>query len=304
MQTIEDTHLPDDDGVENTANNFNGKPLIAAALCPACRNIKPIKAFQRYLTPGEAKYRGYDPMAKVLIETEKCKDCRQPKRTRPEQFTPAELRRKAAAGHLPAATAEHTAKEKLRRARSAMQHGLDKRWNEERMSKWEALIYEITGEINAVMQQASHARKKSTHGKVLVFTKTYLSILRRIKADMKLAQRNKKKYPEHGRWQDYVLPYEKNQIAGVWNDIDFTFRQLGMRPPQAFAREYGDGYDVPKLKTYVPPSPKAALSGENKPDTSWIEEITGPVELPQPDLAPAKEIPSRDPKDIDPELGF
>lgn len=302
MQTPDDTHLPEDEWVENTLKHYDGKPLTAAALCPACRKIKPFKAFQRYMTPGEAKYRGYDPMAKVLIETEKCKDCRQPKRTQPTEFSPAELQRKAQAGHLPAHIANQIAVEKLGRARSAQRNAVEKRWDEERQAKWEALIYEITGEINAVMQQANHAKKKGTHLKVVTYTQTYLKILRRIKADMKLAKRNKKRHAEHGRWQEYVLPYEKNQIAGVWNDIDFTFRQQGMRPPQAFAREFGDGYDVPKLKVYVPPVPKPKAPGEDEMDTSWVQELTGPVELPQPDPEPTPQPPR--PSGYDPELGF
>lgn len=304
MQTEDDTHLPDEDGVESALKYHDGKPLKAAALCPACREVRPLALFQRYMTPGEAKYRGYDPMAKVLIETEKCKDCRQPKRTKPEEFSPAELQRKAKAGHLPPAIAEQVVADKLRRARGAVRGGLDNRWNDVRMAKWDALISELKVEIDALMQQANYASKKGTHTKVVAYAKGYLKILRAVKADMTLARRNKKRQPQHDRWQEYLTEYERNQIAGMWNDIDFTMRQMGLRPPQAFARAFGDGYDVPKLKVYVPGTPKVSVPGE-KMDTSWLAEMTGPIELPQPDPEPPKpQEPRPDPNAYDPELGF
>ncbi len=278
MHLPTDTHETDDDYVENPAKHYDGVPLVAAALCPGCKSIRPMKMFQRYMTPGEAKYRGYDPMAKVLIETEKCSDCRPAKRTDPEDFTPAELRRKAELGHLPATLAEGVAQEKLRRARTAARGAVENRWNEVRMAKWDALIDAVNAELDAVMKQDSYAKRRGGKEKVSTYANTYKGILRTIRAAMKVARRRKKVQPEHDRWQDYLTDYERNQIAAVWNDIDFVFRQQGMRPPGAFAPERGGEIVVPNPKPYenvgAPDAPRKPSDPYD--NSEWDIDLTKP----------------------------
>lgn len=284
--THEDAQLHADDGIENDVKHFNGQALVAAALCPACRQVRPLKFFQRYLTPGEAAYRGYDPLAKVLIETEKCQDCRQPKRTKPDEFSPAELRRKAELGHIPAPLADGVAEGKLRRARNAQRGGAQNRWDVVRAAKWDGLLDELSREISAVMQQCSYAKTKRTHGSVVAYASVYLKILRTLRSSMNIERRSAKRAAEHDRWQEYLTPYERNQIAGVWNGIDFALRQQGMRAPQAFARPVGEDGDaapvtsVPRPKVYVP-RPPTPSEGPDAFKGLFDDEING-VGMPDP----------------------
>jgi hypothetical protein len=229
---------PDDDYedfVENEVIQREGRPLFAAAMCTACRKIKPLKEFRRYLTPAEARYRGYSGNRRIEIESEKCGACRLPRRSKPEEFTTPELMDKAAKGYISPVTANAIAADRQRRATSAMRTGANNRWSAVRIKQWDALIDAINAELHDVRQQAKYAREKGDRPKVVTFASDYAKILVRVRADFKLERRRTSRSPEHDRWQSYVTPRERNIIAALWNDIPFKLREAGMRAPMAFS---------------------------------------------------------------------
>lgn len=243
----------DDDWYEAVVTEYEGRPLQKMALCPTCSLVKPIKAFQRAMTPAEAKYRGYSGERQVLIETEKCSACRLPRRRKPESFTNAELQRKARAGEIPQLLADTIAKQRAVEAVEAQRAAVRRRWDKAAAAQWQALVDDINEELHAVRQQQRYARTKAkTHGRVLAYTKGYCELLTKLRADLKIALRKGTKKPEHERWQDYFTAYERNIVAALWGDIEFKLRDAGLRPPHMFAMDRVSKVVVPS----PPPAPK------------------------------------------------
>lgn len=270
---------PDDDYedfVENAVTHHEGQPLFAAAMCTACRKIKPIKEFRRYLTPAEARYRGYSGNRRIEIESEKCGECRLPRRSKPEEFTTPELMDKAAKGYISPVTANAIAADRQRRATSAMRTGANNRWSAVRIKQWDALIEAIDEELHAVRQQAKYARAKR-RPEVITFASDYAQILVRVRADFKLARRRTSRSPEHDRWQSYVTPRERNIISALWNDIPFKLREAGMRAPMAFAVDDRTAPSMPLAPAQTMPQPeeKGTVTSSSEGQTS-SEQPDGP----------------------------
>lgn len=244
---------PSEEWYEAVVTEYEGRPLQKTALCPACGSVKPLKDFQRAMTPAEAKYRGYSGQRQVIIETEKCGACRLPRRRKPESFTTAELQRKARAGEIPQLLADNIAQQRTIEARENQRAAVKRRWDKAVVAQWQVLVDDINAELHDVRQQQRYARTKpKTHTKVLAYAKGYCDLLTKLRAELKIALRKGTKKPEHERWQDYLTTYERNIVSALWHDIEFKLRDSGLRPPHAFAMDRTSTIAVPT----PPPAPK------------------------------------------------
>jgi hypothetical protein len=244
--------------------------------CAKCNRVLEASAFRRYLTPAEAKARGYTGNRRVLIETAHCKDCRPRRRTKPEAFTTAELKKKLKRGEIAAPIVKALEKTRTATARARMRSAVVARWDKAKLSQYQALMKEIKAEIIAVTQQRKHARGRAASApmaqSVEVYADTYLAILRRLRADLTLAGRRLAFKVEHERWQEYLTHQEKDAIAAAWGRINPN-KSASMRPPGAFATDRLTRPVVPMVyvKDAEEPEPTPPTNPEEstRPETDW-----------------------------------
>ncbi len=288
MNTDDHTHLPDEDFVESKAIQHEGRPLVSAALCPECKEIKPLKEFQRYLTPAEAHRRGYHAGAKVLIETTKCRACNPAPRHKLEEHTAAELKRLKEQQAVRTVEANAIISTKQRGALSAQRAAQKERWDKVRRQQWGVVMEGLAKEIDDVRQQMNYAERKG-HRRVVLFAEGYTGILKKVLSAMKIDQRNTKRHPPFDRWQEYVSQYDRNIVAVLWNDIEPQQRLAKLRQPQLFHRGFeGEDAVLHIPKPYIPMANKHPTHKDD--DNSWIEELTGiPLDQQGPPPAPPSE---------------
>lgn len=242
--------------------------------CAKCNRVLEASAFRRYLTPAEAKARGYTGNRKVLIETAHCKDCRPRRRTKPESFTTAELKKKLKRGEIQAPLVAAIEKTRTAKAHARMKAAVVARWDKTKMSKYQALLAALREEIHAVTQQRKHARGRAASApmaqSVEVYADTYLGILRRLRADLTIAGRRLDFKVEHERWQEYLTHQEKHTIAAAWGRINPN-KSASMRPPGAFATDRLTRPIVPMVNTTEEPQPTQPTQPEEdtRPETDW-----------------------------------
>ncbi len=225
-----------DEWVEKPLLEWEGKPLKAAAVCPVCKRALLMKKFTRPMTPAEAQYRGYSGMRKIEMVTHKCEDCRAPRRSHPSEFTAAELQYKAQRGEISPVVANAFIKQKREESFQRMAAARQRRKDTRIMAEWDAIIEPLNMEIESLGQQQKYARTKRDRPKVLDYVTGYREILVKMRSELRLERRKATKRPAHEMWQQFLTTYERNIIATLWNDIEFKYRNAGMRPPMAFAQ--------------------------------------------------------------------
>jgi hypothetical protein len=212
--------------------------------CPKCRQDKPRSAFKRYLTPAEAKYRGYSGERRVQIETRNCDECRPRRRKNIESFTTAELKKKAKRGEISPVLAALVEKNRTAQALAAQTAAANKRWEQVRLGQWKAYIEEVTKEIRGVMQQRKHARRTcegnpdpavlKKAAPIIAYCDGYLDILQRLKADLFLTMRRGNLKAPTTAWTDAVTAAEKTQVAALWSAIEPN-KAAQMKKPAIYA---------------------------------------------------------------------
>jgi hypothetical protein len=251
---------------------MDDSPLLPThALCPKCQQTKPIDQFKRYLTPAEAKYRGYSGERRVQIETRNCADCRPRRRTKPESFTTAELKKKAKRGEISPVLVQLMEKTRTRKALTAQTAAANKRWDAVRIRQWTVLVEAVNAELIDLRQQRAYAKRRGDRPEVLAYVEGYAEVLMRLRADLKIALRRGNDSPQHKRWQDYLNPAERQTISDFWHAVPFAMRQAGMRPPQAFARADLVGTTM-QQDMYIPaqtPTPNEPKPEKAQPETDW-----------------------------------
>lgn len=210
--------------------------------CAKCNRVLPTDAFKRFMTPAEMRYRGYSGNRKVLIETKHCKDCRPRRRVSPESFKTHELKQKAARGEISPVIANAIEKVRTEKARARMRSAATARWDKVKLAAYDALLDGLREEILAVTQQRKHARHRpgagttpaNTTQAILTYCDTYLTVLRRLRADLTLAARRLDFKVEHENWQGYLTHEERQTVAQAWAGIEPN-KAASMRAPAALA---------------------------------------------------------------------
>lgn len=241
----------DDDFHEKLATEHEGRPLFAAKQCNKCRQIYPLSAFKRALTPAEARYQGYSGQRKVEIDTEHCKHCRPKRRTKLEQFTTAELKRMAERGDVNEIRVNAIEKARKEQALAVQTGAVRRRWDERRLKVWAQLLEGVQHEITALHQQKKYA-KRVGNMLMLAYCEGYMDILHRLRADLKLAYRRNRDRFEADTWQGFLLPHEVEEIVRLWSALPINKRNAGMRPPGALALR-PEKVDTPEPEAIVRP---------------------------------------------------
>jgi len=259
----------DDFAISLAKTGPDGKVLTQLYMCSKCNRALPPAKFKRALTVAEAKSKGYSGNRQVIIETQHCADCRPRRRRKPESFTTAELKAKAARGEISEVVATAIAKTRTEKALREQRAAGHKRWEGLVMNAWKGIIAELQLEIRSVTQQRKYARANASAanmGPVLTYTDSYLAMLRQLRADLTLTMRSAKLKAEHDRWQDFLRPEEKERIAAWWTAIEPNLAAR-MRRPGAFAKPLQtapvSAQDIPIVPTTSQPTPTEPIDWDN-----------------------------------------
>jgi len=240
--------------VERPLTMHEGRPLSPAALCPACRQVRPTHLFRRYLTPSEARAHGYSGHRRVEVETAKCKDCNF-KRGKPlDRLTNVELRKQAQLGDINVFVAETLIKRREQAARREMAAGARKAHEGRIMRLWEALLSQLDAEVQGVYQQQKYARRSKrapeVNAAVIDFCTTYLAVLRKLRSAFYVTKRRAQQKPEHAAsdWHAYITPDERTVAMDAWHAIPYAVREQ-MRPPVIATTTHNSATTTPETNS-------------------------------------------------------
>jgi hypothetical protein len=223
-------------------------------LCAQCQRIKPHAQFKRLLTRAQTKARGYVGNHRVEIDSKMCKDC-QPKAKPIERLTKKELRNRVAAGDLHQMLADGVIKERNETVNQRRAAKMSSRWAERQGEAWRTLVRNIGVEITVVRQQLKYAQNikdKVRQG----YANTYLGMLNRLRARLRIAALKPQGAPESVYWVDHLHQEERNAVQDAWEQLPAETRARMKVPLSIRHRVQDDSKPDLKLKgsDYVSPA--------------------------------------------------
>jgi hypothetical protein len=215
-------------------------------LCAQCQRIKPHAQFKRLLTRAQSKARGYVGHHRVEIDSKLCKDC-QPKLKPVERLTKKEIRNRVAAGDMHPMIGEGIIKERDDTVNQRRAAKTASRWADLQSVEWRKLIKAIGAEITITRQQLKYAENIGDHTRE-VFALTYLVMMNKLRAKMRVAALKPQGAPESVYWVDHLHREEIQQVRDVWEQIPMLARSRMKMPLALRHRTMGESEYRPELK--------------------------------------------------------
>jgi hypothetical protein len=233
-----------DDYALGEATEYEGRPLKPAALCPDCKQVKPLSEFKRRITGGEARAWGYANRFRAEIETAKCKSCRAP-RTKPVQrMTAKEMQTRVVNDDLSVFTMQTELARRKEEATAAMKIGAANSYTAKVKKRWEPILEGMTKELATVFQQLKYAKTQEDAEMVAFFT-AYKDALQMTRNQIKYHYiRVKPTMPDKAKtdWRQHVTLDTWKSVFNAWDALPLNKRAKRK---------------LPALVNYHPPEPEA-----------------------------------------------
>lgn len=187
------------------------------ALCTGCKEIKPIKHFKTKSTNAQAIAWGYKKA--IEITSEKCEQCRRPKK-KISELTLKQLHNKIATGDIKGgAYGEMLREDKIAEGRRKKREGVVRRWQEVRHKAWAELLESSDKEYDRArkQKQLNQGNKPNANPELLAFFTAYQTALNVVRSLFTLEKKQGLRTPERGKpWTYYVPKNTKDKLHELW----------------------------------------------------------------------------------------
>lgn len=180
--------------------------------CSKCGALKPRAEFKRLLSRAQTVARGYAGAYRVEIESTRCKPC-QPKAPPLKTMSAARLEKMAAAGDIRPFMMDNILKERNNKDVAARR--TKERWDEAYSIAWRQLVKDVSREIKIVRDQQQYALQ-TQHEARLDYTNTYLLILEKLRARMRINALKPTGAPKSKYWQDHASTQEVEAVKAAY----------------------------------------------------------------------------------------
>lgn len=233
-------------------------PGTKAALCVACKQIKPLAEFKRYLSRAQARARGYSGNARVEIESSMCKGC-QPRTKGLGELTTKEIHNRVSFGELHTALANAELEKRKTKATINRKVATKAAWITAKTAPWTEVMAGLRKELASTQQQEKHV-KTAWPDLQLTFFLEYKLLLTQLRERMKFAWKGKGEPPKHMHWENYVDWEERIRIQRLWEAMPHDYRKRARLPALAAWVPPPEERAPPKVSSLAKDgSPKARL---------------------------------------------
>ena len=220
--------MQSDDEQEYAVKDLGNPKNPSHALCPSCREIKPIKDFRTKSTYIQARSWGCRNC--IDITHEKCVLCRKPPK-KIKELTLKEIRNKVLSGDIKGgaigALAIKNKEDELRRKK---REAVERRWRSVRAKEWQKLLTDSTPEYTRVRKQVSLV--PYTKQELTAFFTLYREALVNVRAMFSLEKRRGDTTPEKDKpWFAYIPTLKREELISAWEAVPFTQRHTLKIPP-------------------------------------------------------------------------
>ena len=200
--------------------NETYSPLIRT--CKRCNETLPLAEFRYKLTRAQMKAQGYAGNVLVTAEGKVCKYCR-PRKKPLSKLTRKELVTKASSGDIHPFVAQSIITSRKVARVAKQKAGRTEGWHKLWWAEHKRVLVGLPKEITRVTGQARHALA-SRHMDRHKFFLVYLGELKRIKARIFLAFRDKPAEPKFNCWQEYADMEMQTLVRQAWEAIPLADR--------------------------------------------------------------------------------
>jgi len=199
------------------------------ALCPSCKQVKPIREFRTMSTNAQAKAWGYNKAIEIISKN--CKPCRKPRKPLAE-LSIKELQNRIASGDLKGgAVGELMLSDKRAVIRGKKREGVQKRWRTVRAQAWTDLLNDSKKEYQRI-RKAKQTTNPDTPQHTF-FTAYHLAIVN-VRAMFTLERKLGKLTADKGKaWFRHIPQQTQNNLHALWLAIPAQHKQL-MKQPEVF----------------------------------------------------------------------
>lgn len=200
-------------------------------ICTRCAQEKPSSEFKRRLTREQSKAKGYSGARRVEVETTLCRAC-QHKRTPFKRMSKKALTNAVTAGDLSQLMMNLILQEREENRKPNAARKTKERWHEAYSNAWRDVIAVLSKEVYHIRDQQKHA-KITGHESRLHYADTYLDVLNKLRARLRIKAAKPEAAPHSTYWQDHTTPDEVDKVREAWTGIPFELRTKGrgMRQP-------------------------------------------------------------------------